>query len=159
VIRPIQTLTLVGYTCRAPKYDSGGDVRHARSRRREAARHVLVARYPPLVRSGRRDAIPGRLLTSTGRSATSGQVYAGASVNGEIKRFFRDKRWQAGVRLADQELLRVCKLRAELIQELGGTPTDAEVAPRLKVSVEVLEATDLAALAMRCPSASSGSSC
>ena len=108
----MQTLTLVGYTCRAPKYDSGGDVRHARSRRREAARHVLVARYPPLVRSGRRDAIPGRLLTSTGRSATSGQVYAWASVNGEIKRFFRDKRWQAGVRLADQELLRVCKLRA-----------------------------------------------
>jgi RNA polymerase sigma-B factor len=72
--------------------------------------------------------------------------YAQACVSGEIKRFFRDKRWQLRVRRADKELLlQARKVRAELIQEFGGTPTNAQVAQRLDVSVEMLEAADLAA--------------
>jgi RNA polymerase sigma-B factor len=73
-------------------------------------------------------------------------AYAQACVSGEIKRFFRDKRWQLRVRRADKELLlRARRVRAELIQELGSVPPDAEVARRLDVSVEALEAADLAA--------------
>jgi RNA polymerase sigma-B factor len=75
-------------------------------------------------------------------------AYAHACVSGEIKRYFRDKRWQLRVRRADQELLlRAKAARADLTQELGRGPADAEVARRLEVTVEELEAADAAASA------------
>ena len=72
--------------------------------------------------------------------------YAQACVSGEIKRYFRDKRWQLRVRRADQELmLRARAIRADLAQQLGRAPADAEVARQLEVTVEELEAADAAA--------------
>ena len=67
------------------------------------------------------------------------QPYARACVAGEIKRFFRDKRWLIKVSRTDQELLLSAKkANAELTAELGGTPTDDQVASRLNVSVDAL---------------------
>jgi RNA polymerase sigma-B factor len=72
--------------------------------------------------------------------------YAQACISGEIKRFFRDKRWQLRVRRVDKEvLLQARTVRAELVQQFGRVPADAEVASRLGVSVAALEAADLAA--------------
>jgi RNA polymerase sigma-B factor len=130
---------------------------------RDAACEVLVARYQSLVRScAYQYHLPPQFTEELMQVGYVGLLkainnfdpalsdvmtgYARVCVSGEIKRFFRDKRWQVHVRRADQELLlRARKLRSELIQELGGTPTDAEVARRLEVSVADLEAADLAA--------------
>jgi RNA polymerase sigma-B factor len=61
--------------------------------------------------------------------------YAHACVAGEIKRFFRDKRWLIRVSRSDQELLlRAKRAQAELTAELGTMPTDDQVAGRLNVS-------------------------
>ena len=130
---------------------------------RDSACEALVARYQPLVRScAYQYHVPAQHAEELVQVGYVGLLkainnfdpalsdtmsgYARACVSGEIKRFFRDKRWQVRVGRADQELLlRARKLRAELVQELGGTPTDAEVARRLEVSVAELEAADLAA--------------
>jgi RNA polymerase sigma-B factor len=130
---------------------------------RDAACEALVIRYESVVRScayhyhlpaqyteeliqvgyvGLLKAINNFDPTLTDRLA----AYAQACVSGEIKRFFRDKRWQLRVRRADKELLlRARKVRAELVQQLGTTPPDDEVARLLEVSVQELEAADLAA--------------
>jgi RNA polymerase sigma-B factor len=66
---------------------------------------------------------------------TSLAPYALACVSGEIKRHFRDRRWQVRVKRSSQEL--VLELRAataELTQQLQRTPTDAELATFLRVS-------------------------
>src|ERR1700748_1653812 len=55
--------------------------------------------------------------------------FARACVDGEIKRYFRDKRWLIKVSRSDQELLLAAKkARADLAAEIGGTPTDDDVA-------------------------------
>jgi RNA polymerase sigma-B factor len=65
--------------------------------------------------------------------------YAHSCVTGEIKRFFRDKRWLIRVSRSDQELfLNAKKAQAELSAELGATPTDDQVAARLNVTAEAL---------------------
>jgi RNA polymerase sigma-B factor len=65
--------------------------------------------------------------------------YAHSCVTGEIKRFFRDKRWLIRVSRTDQELfLNARKAHADLANELGATPTDEQVAGRLNVKVEAL---------------------
>jgi RNA polymerase sigma-B factor len=65
--------------------------------------------------------------------------YARACVGGEIKRYFRDKRWLIRVSRTDQELLLAAKkAQAELTTELGGTPTDQHVATRLNVTIDEL---------------------
>jgi RNA polymerase sigma-B factor len=65
--------------------------------------------------------------------------YAHSCVTGEIKRFFRDKRWLIRVSRTDQELyLNAKKAQAELGAELGATPTDEQVAAQLNVTVEAL---------------------
>jgi RNA polymerase sigma-B factor len=57
--------------------------------------------------------------------------YAHACIVGEIKRFFRDKRWLVRVSRRDQELLLSAKqARATLTAELGGEPTDEQVIER-----------------------------
>jgi RNA polymerase sigma-B factor len=66
-------------------------------------------------------------------------AYAQPCISGEIKRHFRDKRWQVHVKRSAQELLlQVRKARGELAQQLGRSPQDAELADHLGVSIEDL---------------------
>jgi RNA polymerase sigma-B factor len=69
-------------------------------------------------------------------------AYASPCVSGEIKRHFRDKRWQIHVRRQAQELLlEMRKANEVMLQQLGRTPTDSELAERLSVTDdEVMEA-------------------
>jgi RNA polymerase sigma-B factor len=65
--------------------------------------------------------------------------YAHSCVTGEIKRFFRDKRWLIRVSRTDQELfLNAKKAQAELSAELAATPTDEQVAAHLNVTAAAL---------------------
>src|SRR3984893_12969060 len=64
-------------------------------------------------------------------------AYAQPCISGEIKRHFRDKRWQVHVKRPLQELLlQVRKARTALVQDLGHSPTDQEVARHLGVSLD-----------------------
>jgi RNA polymerase sigma-B factor len=66
-------------------------------------------------------------------------AYAAPCVSGEIKRHFRDKRWQIHVRRSAQELLlEVRKATETLTHALGRTPTDDELAERLGVTADDL---------------------
>jgi RNA polymerase sigma-B factor len=66
-------------------------------------------------------------------------AYAAPCVSGEIKRHFRDKRWQVHVRRSAQELLlELRKATEELTHTLGRQPSDAELAERLGCSAEDL---------------------
>jgi RNA polymerase sigma-B factor len=72
-------------------------------------------------------------------------AYAAPCVSGEIKRHFRDKRWQVHVRRSAQELvLGLRKATEELTHELGRQPDEAELAKRLGVSAEDLVEARLA---------------
>jgi len=67
-------------------------------------------------------------------------AYAQPCVSGEIKRHFRDKRWQVRVKRSDQELrLNIRAAAADLAQELGHTPTSAEIADSLLISTAQLD--------------------
>jgi RNA polymerase sigma-B factor len=70
------------------------------------------------------------------------RAYAVPCITGEIKRHFRDKRWQLHVGRTSQELLlRMRGAEEELTQELGRTPGDGELARRLGVTTdEICEA-------------------
>jgi RNA polymerase sigma-B factor len=62
--------------------------------------------------------------------------YALPCVTGEIKRHFRDKRWQVHVRRSTQELmLEVRKATEQLTHSLGHTPSGEELAERLGISL------------------------
>jgi len=62
-------------------------------------------------------------------------AYAQPCVSGEIKRYFRDKRWQLRVRRPVQELrLEIRKATADLTQQLARHPTDADLASHLRIS-------------------------
>jgi RNA polymerase sigma-B factor len=62
-------------------------------------------------------------------------AYAAPCVSGEVKRHFRDKRWQVHVRRPIQELLLEMRTTtADLAQQLGRAPSDAELAAALKVT-------------------------
>jgi RNA polymerase sigma-B factor len=121
------------------------------SERRAAARDLLVSRHRALVQSCVRQYshVPESAedLTQVGYvgllkainnfdpafgcSLTS---YAMPYIVGEIKRHFRDKRWQVHVERPLQELvLHVREATGRLTQQLGHTPTDAELASDLGV--------------------------
>jgi RNA polymerase sigma-B factor len=120
------------------------------------AREALVYRYQPLVRGlARQYHLPAQHHEDLVQAGYVGLMkainsfdpavcadlkpYARACVSGEMKRYFRDKRWLIRVSRKDQELLLVArKAQAELAGELGGTPTDDQVAQRLDVSPEAL---------------------
>ena len=72
--------------------------------------------------------------------------FARPSILGELKRHFRDKTWAARVPRRLQEMsLSVTTAEGELFQELGRSPTPAEVADRIGVEEEdVLEANEAA---------------
>lgn len=73
-------------------------------------------------------------------------TFASATVNGELKRHFRDKTWAIRVPRRAQELhLRLGNAVNECSQRFGRAPSIAEVAAELGVSEdEVLEAMDVA---------------
>jgi len=123
---------------------------------REAACEVLVSRYSPLVRSCvrrfRNSPEPYEDLLQVGyvglikainnydpAVGTGLAGYALPCVSGEIKRYFRDKRWQVHVKRSLQEQrLAARDATAELTQALGRAPTDEELAARLDISVAEL---------------------
>lgn len=88
-------------------------------------------------------------------------AYAEPCVSGEIKRHFRDKRWQVRVSRQAQELLLAIRTADEqLTHQLGRIPDDAEVAEHLGVSeTDVLDArqADLAFCAYSLDAPLSGS--
>jgi RNA polymerase sigma-B factor len=129
------------------------------SAQRSAACEVLVNRYRTLVRScanryRRSPESPEDLMQvgyvgllkainnfdpQVGRSLAA---YAQPCITGEIKRYFRDKRWQVHVERPLQE--RLLELREgirQLTQQLGHLPGDAELASHLGFTeAEVREA-------------------
>jgi len=119
---------------------------------RAAVCEILVDRYQKLVRSCvrqyRGSPEPTEDLMQVGyvgllkainnydpEVGDSLSAYAQPCVSGEIKRHFRDKRWQIHVRRSAQELLlELRKATEELTQQLGRSPEEAELAERLGVS-------------------------
>src|ERR1700757_5039936 len=126
------------------------------SHERAAACEILVERYERLVRSCVRQyrgspepvedlmqvGYVGLLKAINNYDPAFGSglsAYAAPCVSGEIKRHFRDKRWQVHVRRAAQELvLGLRKATEDLTQELGRHPDDSELLERLGVSADDL---------------------
>jgi RNA polymerase sigma-B factor len=125
---------------------------------REAICEVLVTRYEGLVRSCvrpyRSSPEPPEDLLQVGfigllkainnfdpGVGESLAAYAAPCVSGEIKRHFRDRRWQVRVRRRAQELRLEMRAADEtLTQRLGRPPDDGELARYLGVSeADVLE--------------------
>jgi RNA polymerase sigma-B factor len=122
------------------------------SERRAAACELLVGRYRNMVSSCvqrySRSPEPAEDLMQVGYvgllkainnfdPAFGGSLaaYARPCITGEIKRHFRDKRWQVHVRRSAQELvLQVREATWQLTQQLGHMPADAELASHLGVS-------------------------
>ncbi len=123
---------------------------------RDAACEVLVRRYAPLVRRCVRQYLNspepaddlmqvgyiGLLKAINNYDPSFGvglRAYAVPCITGEIKRHFRDKRWQIRVPRPFQELLLEERGAIEdLTHALGRLPDDGEVAGRLGVTPEEL---------------------
>jgi RNA polymerase sigma-B factor len=124
---------------------------------RAAACEIIVDRYQRLVRSCvrqyRGSPEPTEDLMQVGyvgllkainnynpEVGDSLSAYAQPCISGEIKRHFRDKRWQIHVRRSAQELLlSLRKASEELTQQLGRPPTEEELAERLGVSADDMQ--------------------
>jgi RNA polymerase sigma-B factor len=122
------------------------------SARRAAACELLVSRHRNLVRSCvqryKRSPEPTEDLMQVGYVGLlkainnfdpdvggSLAAYAQPCISGEIKRHFRDKRWQVHVERSMQELvLQVRDATRLLTQRLGHLPADDEVASHLGIS-------------------------
>jgi RNA polymerase sigma-B factor len=77
-------------------------------------------------------------------------AYAQPCVSGEIKRHFRDKRWQLRVRRSTQELrLRIRAVTPDLTQRLARAPSDAELAACLDVAEAEITDAQLASQAFQ----------
>jgi len=124
---------------------------------RSAACEILVKRYEALVRScvlRYRDSpesveelmqvgYVGLLKAINNFDPAFGgalAAYAQPCISGEIKRHFRDKRWQVRVKRSAQELLlEMRKATGDLAQDLGHAPSDAELARHLGVTDDELQ--------------------
>jgi RNA polymerase sigma-B factor len=124
---------------------------------RAAACEIIVERYGKLVRSCvrqyRGSPEPTEDLMQVGyvgllkainnydpEVGDSLSAYAQPCISGEIKRHFRDKRWQIHVRRSAQELLlELRKANEELTQQLGRDPGEDELAERLGVSADDMQ--------------------
>jgi RNA polymerase sigma-B factor len=122
------------------------------SPRRAAACELLVTRHRNLVRACvqryKHSPEPAEDLTQVGYVGLlkainnydpdlggSLAAYAQPCISGEIKRHFRDKRWQVHVERSMQELvLRVREASRSLTQQLGHQPDDTEVAAHLGIT-------------------------
>jgi RNA polymerase sigma-B factor len=140
------------------------------SQERERACEMLVARYEGLVRAcvqRYRDSPEsadelmqvgylGLLKAINNFDTAVGEnlaAYAQPCVSGEIKRYFRDKRWQVRVRRPVQELrLEIRKASADLTQKLARHPKDDELAGYLDVSPESVREAQAAASALQAAS-------
>jgi len=126
------------------------------SERRAAACYLLVTRHQRLVRSCVRPYLGGPepaedlmqvayvgLLKAIGNFDPAGgaslATYARPCIGGELKRHFRDKRWQVHVRRPVQELvLQVREATWRLAQELGRTPAGSDLTRHLGISGDEL---------------------
>src|SRR5579862_5467186 len=133
--------------------------------RRDRACETLMARYGHIVRSAvqRHRAAPDLAedLTQVGylglmkaithfdtAVGSSLAAYAQPCVTGEIKRYFRDKRWQLRVARPAQELrLELRRATDDLAQQLARTPSDTELASHLQITQGEVVAARLAARA------------
>jgi RNA polymerase sigma-B factor len=129
---------------------------HEHGRDRDAACEALVRRYTPLVRACVRPYRNSPELTDDLMQVgfvglmkaicrfdpafgNELKAYAVPCITGEIKRHFRDKRWQVRVTRPLQELvLEMRGAAGDLVHELGRQPDDAELAGRLGVTPEEL---------------------
>jgi RNA polymerase sigma-B factor len=137
---------------------------------RDLACEILVTRYQPLVRSC---ALRYRGSTESQEElmqvgyvgllkainnfdpavGTSLASYAQPCVSGEIKRHFRDKRWQVHVKRSLQELrLEIRNATAELTASQGRAPADSEIASHLGISEESVREARQAELAFHAAS-------
>jgi RNA polymerase sigma-B factor len=132
-------------------------------RQREEACEALVRRYTPLVRACVRPfrtspesaddlmqvGFLGLVKAIRGFDPAFGnklRSYAVPCISGELKRHFRDKRWQVRVPRQLQELLLEMRTATEaLTRELGHLPGNAELASRLGVTPDELREARLAA--------------
>jgi RNA polymerase sigma-B factor len=137
------------------------------SQRRAAACELLVTRYQGLVRSCvrpyLRSPVPAQDLMQVGyvgllkaisyfdpAVGTILAAYARPCISGELKRYFRDKRWPLRVVRPVQELvLQVRDATGPLAQQLGRTPTDSDLARRLGVNEEEVRQAQQAQLAFQ----------
>jgi RNA polymerase sigma-B factor len=137
------------------------------SPRRAAACELLVTRYQGLVRSCVRPYWGGPvpvqdlmqvaylgLLKAIGHfdpaAGANLAAYARPCISGELKRYFRDKRWPLRVERPVQELvLRVRDATGPLAQQLGRTPADSDLALHLGVSGDELQRARQAQLAFQ----------
>jgi RNA polymerase sigma-B factor len=135
------------------------------STERAAICEVLVERYAHLVRACvrpyRRSPEPLEDLTQVGylgllkaignfdpAFGDSLPAYAAPCISGEIKRHFRDKRWQVHVRRPLQELLlEIRAVSGELAQERGRAPADGELAALLGATEDDIRQARQAGLA------------
>jgi len=79
--------------------------------------------------------------------------YAQPCIAGEIKRHFRDKRWHVHVKRSTQELrLELCRVRAELTQQLSRAPKDDELVEHLGITHDELQDAQRADLAFQASS-------
>jgi RNA polymerase sigma-B factor len=133
--------------------------------RRMAACELLVVRYRYLVRSCvqryNRGPEPAEDLLQVGYVGLVAAInnfdpavgcslatYARSHINGEIKRYFRDKRWQVHVVRPVKELvMQTRRATWELAQELGRMPAESDLAASLGVSGHDLRNAQLAEMA------------
>jgi RNA polymerase sigma-B factor len=126
------------------------------SQRRAAASELLVTRYQGLVmscvRPYLRSPAPAQDLMQVGyvgllkaignfdpAAGASLAAYARPCISGELKRYFRDKRWPLHVLRSVQELvLLVRDATGPLAQQLGRTPADSDLARHLRLSGDEL---------------------
>jgi RNA polymerase sigma-B factor len=132
---------------------------------RAAAHELLVTRYRGLVRSCvrpyRGSPVPAEDLMQVGyfgllkaishfdpAAGASLAAYARPCISGELKRYFRDKRWAVHVDRQVQELVILARDAIEpLAQQLGRTPADSDLARHLGVSGDKLRQARKAQLA------------
>jgi RNA polymerase sigma-B factor len=137
------------------------------SERRDAACAELVTRYRGLVRSCvqryRLDPETAEDLMQVGYMGLvkainnfdpdfgcSLATYARPCITGEIKRHFRDGRWQIHVSRSAKELAAEVRLaNSRLAQDLGRTPSESDLCRDLRVSIEQLRDAQFAARAFR----------
>jgi RNA polymerase sigma-B factor len=137
------------------------------SPRRDAARELLVRRHRRLVwlcvQRYRRGPEPAEDLMQVGYVGLLKAInnfdpafgrtlatYAEPCITGEIKRHFRDKRWQVHVHRSLKELvLQTRQATLQLTQELGRTPADSDLARHLGVSTADIRGARMAELALQ----------